>query len=259
MRRKIISVPAAGIFSLLLLSPVLISSTGRPVSGPALIVIAEDDIPEKKVSLPSKTAAELLTEKANKMYDSMRLRRAGLSRKAFECAYKGYYTLRRKGRIKNSQVLSICDFSQSSRRKRLYVINMKTMKLMLQTYVAHGKNSGREYAKSFSNSPESHKSSLGFFVTGGTYYGEHGLSLRVKGMERGINCRANARNIVIHGSRYVGEKYLRSNRLNGRSFGCPAVPAEQTEKVINTIKNGSCMFIYHPTKHYLAKSTILNG
>jgi len=130
---------------------------------------------------------------------------------------------------------------------------------MLQTYVAHGKNSGGEYAKSFSNSPESHKSSLGFYTTGGTYYGEHGLSLRMKGLERGINCRAITRGIVIHGSEYIGEDFLKGNRVNGRSFGCPAVPAEQTEEVINTIKNGSCIFIYHPTKYYLAKSTILNG
>ncbi|MFM2363546.1 MAG: hypothetical protein RLZZ316_2448 [Bacteroidota bacterium] len=141
----------------------------------------------------------------------------------------------------------------------MYVIDLEQQKVLINTYVAHGRNSGAEYARSFSNSPESHKSSLGFYVTKTTYYGGHGLALTIDGVERGINDRALARKIVVHGSNYVGSSFIKFNKFNGRSFGCPAVPANQTQAVINTIKNGSCLFIYHPNKKYIAQSKILNS
>jgi hypothetical protein len=206
-----------------------------------------------------KSASQLLLEEADALYDSMHLKKWGLSKKAFEYAWKGYKQLLDERRLNNDEVLSICDFSQSSRRKRLYIIDVAEKKLLLNTYVAHGRNSGGEYARSFSNKDESHKSSLGFYVTRNTYYGDHGLALKIDGLENGINDRADERNIVIHGSQYVGANYLRNNKMNGRSFGCPAVPAKDTQKVIYTIKDGSCLFIYHPTKVYLTRSRILNG
>jgi hypothetical protein len=206
-----------------------------------------------------KSASQLLLEEADALYDSMHLKKWGLSKKAFEYAWKGYKQLLDERRLNNDEVLSICDFSQSSRRKRLYIIDVAEKKLLLNTYVAHGRNSGGEYARSFSNKDESHKSSLGFYVTRNTYYGDHGLALKIDGLENGINDRADERNIVIHGSQYVGANYLRNNKMNGRSFGCPAVPAKDTQKVIYTIKDGSCLFIYHPTKAYLTRSRILNG
>jgi hypothetical protein len=206
-----------------------------------------------------KSASQLLLEEADALYDSMHLKKWGLSKKAFEYAWKGYKQLLDERQLNNDEVLSICDFSQSSRRKRLYIIDVAEKKLLLNTYVAHGRNSGGEYARSFSNKDESHKSSLGFYVTRNTYYGDHGLALKIDGLESGINDRADKRNIVIHGSQYVGANYLRNNKMNGRSFGCPAVPAKDTQKVIYTIKDGSCLFIYHPTKVYLTRSRILNG
>ncbi|HUR10578.1 MAG TPA: murein L,D-transpeptidase catalytic domain family protein [Flavitalea sp.] len=258
MRRKKLSVPAAGICSLLLLSPVLISSTSSNKMYNAIHSGPIDKKPANLRTVPSKNTRQILAEKAYLIYDSMNLNRVGLSKQAFELAYRGYYSLKKRGRV-NSSMLMICDFSQSSRRRRMYVIDVKKMELVLQTFVAHGKNSGGEYARYFSNNPESHKSSLGFYITGQSYYGEHGLALKMKGIERGINCKADARNIVIHGSEYVGSDYLENHQINGRSYGCPAVPSELTETIINTIKNGSCVFIYYPSKHYLAKSTILNG
>lgn len=192
------------------------------------------------------------------MYDALKLRRYGLNKSAFEYALKGYQYLLSKRKLAHNSVLSICDFSQSSRRKRLFIIDLDQQKLLINTYVAHGRKSGAEYARAFSNSPESHMSSLGFYVTKNTYYGDHGLALKIEGLEKGFNDNASGRNIVVHGSEYVGSDYLRYNRMNGRSFGCPAVPAEQTSKVINTIKNGSCLFIYYPTKKYLSQSKILN-
>jgi predicted DNA-binding WGR domain protein len=182
-----------------------------------------------------------------------------MSRKAFEYAWKGYKNLLTKRKINKDEVLSICDFSQSSRKKRFYIIDVEQKKVLINTWVAHGRNSGGEYARSFSNRAESHQSSLGFYVTRSTYYGGHGLALKIDGLEKNINDQANARNIVIHGSKYVGAKFLRQSRINGRSFGCPAIPETDNNKVIETIKGGSCLFIYHPTKSYLQNSKVLNG
>jgi hypothetical protein len=193
------------------------------------------------------------------LYDALKLKSYGLTRAAFNYAYKGYQYLQQKKMLAQSSVLTICDFSQSSRRKRFFVIDMNQQKVLINTYVAHGRRSGSEYARAFSNSPESHMSSLGFYKTETTYYGGHGLSLKIEGLERGFNDKADARNIVIHGSEYVGSSFIKNNPFTGRSFGCPAVPANQVNDVINTIKNGSCLFIYHPTKNYLAHSKILNS
>ena len=254
MYRPFKSVTTAGLVCLLMIAPVLISGTYSGEAGTTSSTVTNDH----STSL-QKTAKELLQEEARILYDSMNLRRAGLSIKAFEFAWQGYKQLLEAGRIYNKEVISICDFSQSSRRKRLYIINVEEMKVLFNTYVAHGRKSGGEYARSFSNNPESHKSSLGFYVTRQTYYGGHGLSLTIEGLEAGINDKADARKIVVHGSDYVGANFLRMNRFNGRSFGCPAVPAKDCQKVINTIKDGSCLFIYHPTKNYISKSKILNG
>jgi hypothetical protein len=193
------------------------------------------------------------------MYDSMRLNRFGLSEKAFECAMDGYQKLVEENIISRPEILTICDFSQSSRRKRMYIIDVSSWQLLINTYVAHGRNSGGEYATQFSNRDDSHQSSLGFYVTKETYYGGHGLALKIDGLEEGINDNAEARDIVVHGSKYVGPNFLEHAKFNGRSWGCPAVPEKQSTKIINTIKNGSCLFIYHPNKKYKEHSTILNG
>lgn len=193
------------------------------------------------------------------LYDALRLKSMGLTKAAFNYAYKGYLYLQQKKMLARASVLTICDFSQSSRRKRFFVIDMQEQKVLINTYVAHGRKSGSEYARSFSNNPDSHMSSLGFYKTETTYYGGHGLALKIEGLENGFNDKADSRNIVIHGSDYVGANFIKNNPFNGRSFGCPAVPANQVSNVINTIKNGSCLFIYHPTKNYLIHSKILNS
>lgn len=201
----------------------------------------------------------LLAVSSAVIYDSLKLEEFGLNQKAFDYAWKGYLNLYEKGKIANAGYFSIADLSQSSRNKRLYIIDLQEMKLFMNTYVAHGRNSGGEFAKTFSNRPESHKSSLGFYITGKTYTGSHGLSLEIAGLEKGINDRASSRRIVIHGANYVSNDYIASNPYIGRSYGCPAVPAEERDTIINTIKEGSCLFIYHPSKLYLNRSKILNG
>ena len=193
------------------------------------------------------------------IYDSLKLKRAGLNKEAFKYAYAGYKKLEEEGKLNKEGIITICDFSQSSKRKRLYLIDLNDYKLLLNTYVAHGKNSGSEYARKFSNRPESLQSSLGFYTTKRTYYGGHGLALTLSGLEPGFNDKAERRKIVVHGSQYIGENYKCWGKYMGRSFGCPAIPMKQSKKFINTIKDGSCLFIYHPSKNYLTGSKILNG
>ena len=195
----------------------------------------------------------------NLKYDSLQLENKGLKKEAFKYAYTGYKKLIEEGLLNKEGIITICDFSQSSKRKRLYLIDLNEYKLLLNTYVAHGRNSGGEYAKKFSNKPESRQSSLGFYKTKKTYYGGHGLALTLTGLEQGINDKAERRKIVVHGSQYIGDNYKRWGKYMGRSFGCPAVPMKQSRKLIDTIKDGSCLFIYHPSKNYLAGSKILNG
>src|ERR1700722_11917528 len=193
------------------------------------------------------------------LYWDATLEESGLQREVFAYAYKGYLRLLEEHKISKSNVITICDFSQSSRNRRLYVVDLESRKILINTYVAHGRRSGGEYANKFSNSWSSHKSSLGFYVTELTYTGKHGLALKIHGLEKGFNDKADRRNIVIHGSKYVGEKFIHSNKFNGRSFGCPAIPNEDVKEVIEDMKGGSCFFIYHPTKKYLTGSKILNG
>jgi hypothetical protein len=161
--------------------------------------------------------------------------------------------------ISRQNYLTVCDFSQSSKQKRLYIIDVENSALLINTYVAHGKNSGAEYATSFSNTPESLQSSLGFYITGNTYTGEHGLSLRINGVDPGFNDKAFERSIVIHGAAYVDAARVNKGMYMGRSWGCPALPQKESAKIITTIKNGTCLFIYHPSRNYLQRSKILNG
>jgi L,D-transpeptidase catalytic domain len=214
--------------------------------------------PVKSHSAAKAAKAAAFAEEVSALYDQFNLEEMGLTKKAFQYALKGYNYLLEHHWLNNPNILSICDMSQSSRNKRLYVLDMEKKEVVVNTYVAHGRASGGEFARSFSNSPSSRKSSLGFYVTEDTYYGSNGLSLRIRGMERGFNDRAFGRGIVVHGSEYVGPDFLQMNKFCGRSYGCPAVPADESETIIDLIKEGSCMFIYYPTQKYLVRSKILN-
>jgi len=176
---------------------------------------------------------------------------------SFFAAFQGYEQLKMQGKIEN-EILTIIDFSLSSTQERMWVIDMTTQKVILKTLVAHGKNSGLEYATHFSNQSESYKSSLGFYLTGEVYQGKHGTSLRLDGMEFGINDKARDRAVVIHGADYVTKHLAKSQGYIGRSQGCPAVPLEIHKKLIETIKNKSCIFIYHPSRNYVAKSKLVS-
>jgi hypothetical protein len=192
-------------------------------------------------------------------YTLWNLQTTGLSESAFEYAIKGYQYLIQKGEIYKKDIITIVDYSKPSYEKRLFVLDMISGKILFNTLVAHGHNSGSEYATKFSNADESHETSLGFYVTLGTYIGDNGYSLKLKGCEKGFNDHAYNRKIVLHGSEYVSEDFIHSRGFLGRSFGCPAVPLGLHKEIIDCIKDGSCLFLYHPTKKYIIKSKILNS
>jgi hypothetical protein len=189
----------------------------------------------------------------------MNLAAAGLSKNVFQLALKGYKKLKSIREISRDGILSIVDFSKPSNKKRLYILDLNNQEILLNTLVAHGRSSGMTYANSFSNRPESNKSSLGFYRTLNSYWGEKGYALKLKGEEPGFNDKAYARNIVVHGSDYADENFIRSTGHLGRSLGCPAVSDKYSKQVIDYIKDGSCLFIYHPNKQYLKKSKLVNS
>jgi hypothetical protein len=182
-----------------------------------------------------------------------------LDKTVFHNAMIGYLNLRNAGKLNSSRnVLTICDFTKSSNDYRFWIIDLNQKKVLFHTYVAHGQGSGDEFARAFSNREDSHQSSLGFYVTGDTYDGEHGLSLRLHGMDHGFNSAAYDRGIVVHGADYVNRNFIAGNQRLGRSWGCPAVPAHLSSAIINTIKDGTCLFVYYPQKNYLKRSYWLN-
>lgn len=208
-------------------------------------------------SISAKSINEYKASLEFKIYDSLQLNNLGLSKEAFEEGIKGYNYLRSIGKLTNESVISIVDFTLPSSAKRLFVIDLNNFKLLFNTYVAHGRNSGKEYANRFSNSPESNMSSLGFYVTQNTYNGEHGLSLRLQGEEKGINDNAESRAIVIHCANYVSERTIKALGYIGRSLGCPALPTKIAKPIIETIKDGSCFFVFSDSQKYISNSPLL--
>lgn len=173
---------------------------------------------------------------------------------SFEMAFEGYENLKSQHKLENN-ILTIIDFSLSSNQKRLWVIDMESNEVLYHTLVAHGRNSGEEFATNFSNKSESYKSSLGFYLTAEIYNGKHGSSLKLDGIEKGINDNARERAIVIHGADYVSDAFAKNNNRLGRSQGCPALPIELNHEIISKIKNKSVLFIYHPSR----KSSFIKG
>lgn len=170
-----------------------------------------------------------------------------ISFKVFSEAVYGYNKLKN---LLDKNILTIIDFSRPSTEKRFFVIDLDAKQLLYKCYVAHGKNSGDNFATSFSNDPGSLKSSLGFFITAETYTGVHGYSLKLDGQERGINDNARVREIVIHGADYVNDDFLRKYGRLGRSWGCLALSIEIAKEIIDKISGRSCLFIYADDKYY---------
>lgn len=194
---------------------------------------------------------------ARELFEALQLELQGLEFEVFNKALQGYMQLTDQGTLQNP-LLTIVDFTLASKEERMWVIDMEKQLLLYQTLVAHGKNSGEQYATRFSNEPNSNMSSLGFYLTGISYHGNHGLSLRLKGLEVGINDHAMVRNIVVHGADYVSEIFVKSHGRLGRSLGCPALPQTMAAEIIPIIADGSCFFIYSSANQYTRISPLLN-
>ena len=175
----------------------------------------------------------------------------------YKKAMRGFFEYKFKGLIKGEKLV-IIDFSLPSTQKRLWVIDFATNSIIYHTLVSHGKGTGNINAYSFSNEMHSNKSSLGFYLTGETYIGKHGISLKLDGLEFGLNDKARERAVVIHGAEYVSRKLANKQGYLGRSQGCPAVATAIAPKLIQTIKNKSVLFIYHPTRIYVNKSKLVS-
>lgn len=180
-----------------------------------------------------------------------------LNPEVLKAALTAYVKARKEG-VVDRPLITIVDYSKPSNEKRLWVIDIEKEKVLFNTLVAHGKNSGALNATSFSNEPTSLKTSLGVFATADTYEGHNGLSLRMQGLERGFNDKAYDRSIVIHGAAYANADVVKSRGMLGRSWGCPAVDRSIAKPLINTIKNKTIVVAYYPDKNWLKKSTYLN-
>lgn len=174
----------------------------------------------------------------------------------YSLAIKAYERARARHEV-TKPYLAIIDYSMPSSQKRFWVIDLAHHSVPFYTYVAHGQNSGDLNANAFSNYGGSHQSSIGAYSTANTYFGHKGLSLRLKGLESGINDKALSRAIVLHGADYVSDNFVRSHGRLGRSWGCPAVSTSIAGPMINTLKNGSMIFAYYPSHQWLSHSRYL--
>ena len=193
---------------------------------------------------------------ANAMYEDIGEKE--LTKEAFVQGLIGYTNLKKRGELKRTDTLTIIDFSKPSNEVRLFIIDLCNRELIHKSLCSHGVNTGRLYAKHFSNKANSHQSSIGFYVTTSTYSGKFDLALRLDGKEHS-NSHASSRGVVMHAAEYATYEFLEQNGCQlGRSYGCPAVPFEKFEEVVSWIKGGSCMYIYYPSRSYKRYSKYLN-
>jgi len=178
--------------------------------------------------------------------------------KVFALALESAASAIERGQTSVPATLTVIDYSRPSTQKRMWVYDVRTHALLFNELVSHGRGSGMTMATSFSNAPESNKTSLGLFRTGETYVGHNGYSLRLDGLERGMNDRARERAIVIHGAPYVNASTAKANGYLGRSLGCPAVRPEVAKSLIDTVKGGGLLFAYYPDQMWLKTSAFLN-
>jgi hypothetical protein len=200
--------------------------------------------------------AGLLLE-IDSLYSDMGLE-GTLDKATFRLAVIGFANLCERGALKKFTPLSIIDYTKPSTEKRLTIVDIPGRRLVRTSLVAHGKNSGENFAKRFSDEPGSLMSSFGFFATGETYYGKHNYTLGLHGLEKEYNGNAAERLIVIHGAWYASQEFIDEHGRLGRSWGCPALPLETAAEIIDLIKGGSCLFIFVDDPGYLENSIFLD-
>jgi hypothetical protein len=246
MRKYILAGAGSLLVTLSVMMTGWIPTTGTQVTKHQITEVNEVPAPISADSLYNKHLDDL--------YLSANLGASGLSQLVFEKAVTGFYNLKNAGKLSAAKsIISIADMSQTSSTKRLWVIDLDKKQLLLNTWVAHGKNTGDDKATRFSNVNSSNQSSLGFYITGEVYYGKHGRSLRLDGMDNGYNDNARSRAIVVHGADYVGQGTINALGRLGRSLGCPAVAPELSAKLINTIEGKTVLFINGADQRYTSK------
>lgn len=229
----------------------------------AVLLFSITIISWKPVSATSKVTAtkhapvstkELFEQYVDQVYQSANLQASGLDEVVFRKAVTGFINLKSAQKISPfSSVITVVDFNKSSREKRMWIIDLVEKHLLINTWVAHGQGSGDEIATNFSNTDESHQSSLGFYLADDIYVGKHGRSLRLDGLDAGFNDAARAREIVVHAAPYVSQSTINQLGRLGRSWGCPAVSPEVSNQVINTIKGKTVFFINGNDSSYNSK------
>ena len=211
------------------------------------------------LALASAPEAYAATKTSDGLVRSLLKQAPGLRSEVLKLALDATHRASERGLVKRDDLLTVIDYSLPSTQPRLFVFNLATRKLLFRELVAHGKNSGDKYTTYFSNSPGSLATSIGLFVTADPYIGSNGYSLRLRGLEEGVNDMAWDRAIVMHGASYVSRAAINALGRLGRSWGCPAVRKEVARKMIDTLRGGSPVFAYYPEKTWLSKSEFVTA
>lgn len=223
-------------------------------SHPVSAVSTSFPVSDSTVSVDIFSDPTLFEDSVQQLYTAIKLEQYNLSYSAFRYAMIGYFTLEHEGKLNNKKLISIIDFTKASTEKRFYTVDLENLEVKFHEYVAHGKNTGENSARSFSNVVHSNQSSMGFYITGETYVGSKGYSLKLDGQDKGYNDNMRERAVVMHEADYVSEAWIKKYGRLGRSQGCPALRKEISKKVIDTIKNHTLIFAYSDNVSYLNAS-----
>ena len=215
-----------------------------PLAGPVMKSMAGSSDHAVRMPKVALTPQGAFDQELRATYQALGAEQEGLRFETFAKAMTGYLNLRQGGKLaENKQLLTVIDFDLPSTEKRLWVLDLAKHEILFHTLVAHGHNSGENEATNFSNTDQSNMSSLGFYATGGEYEGKHGRSLKLQGLDEGFNTNAASRSVVMHGAEYVSEAFIKQNGRLGRSLGCPALPMELKDQIIETVTGGTCLFL----------------
>lgn len=215
-----------------------------------------DTVPARRSCLPERPEYLKFRDYLDSLYEDLGLA-GGVDYAVFELAMIGYFNLLANDLLARESIITIIDYTLPSTEERLLVIDLDSGELLHKSLVAHGRNTGENYAEDFSNNPGSLKSSLGFYVTADDYVGIHGKSLKLSGVDTLYNDKAMSRYIVVHGAWYCSEEFIKKHGRLGRSWGCPVLPLEVSNEIIDLVKNGTCMFVYSDDDEYLENSIYL--
>ncbi len=174
-------------------------------------------------------------------------------------ALAAYYRVEQAGRCRTT-LLAVIDYALPSSERRLWVFDLaQPLRILFHEYVAHGRGSTTDedpdLAIRFGNQEASLRSSLGTFLTGATYEGQHGRSLELYGLEPGVNDKAFERRIVMHPADYMSAAFRARHGRVGRSFGCPALDPAVADAVIGRIRDGSVIYVAGAPEQQWADAT----